>query len=362
MDGRIAVLPGDGIGPEVIEAAVEVLEAVARRWGHRFHLETGFLGGCAYDRFGTPLPEETLELCRRSDAVLFGASGGPKWDHLTGEDRPERALARLRKEFDLFVNLRPIRARRCLAPVLPVKERIIGEGLDFLILRELTGGVYYGQPRGIVLERGQRRGFDTMSYTEEEVRRIVREAFRLAQRRRKKVTSIDKMNMLESSRLWYDVAREVAAEFPDVELDHLLVDAAAMVIVQNPARFDVIVTTNIFGDILSDEAAVLVGSLGMLPSASYGSERFGLYEPVHGTAPDIAGKGVANPIAAILSVALMLRHTFGLEREAQAVEAAVDAVLEAGFRTPDIRQEGCQTVGTRAMTQAILEALSDQAN
>ncbi|MDA1191603.1 MAG: 3-isopropylmalate dehydrogenase, partial [Candidatus Poribacteria bacterium] len=319
--------------------------------------EYGLLGGCAIDATGRSLPDETLDLCRRSDAILFGAAGGPKWDNVAPAERPERALARLRKEFDLYVNLRPIRGRKSLAPTLPLKDRLIGEGIDFLIIRELAGGLYYGEPRGVYQDADGLRGVNTMVYTEREVERVVRQAFELARNRRKKVTSVDKENMLEASRVWRQVTLRVHKEFPDVELDHLLIDACAYIMILDPSRFDVLVTGNIFGDILSDEAAVIVGSLGMLPSASWGDGKPALYEPVHGTAPDIAGKGLANPCAAILSAALMLRHSFGLEAEAKSIEAAVDAAIDAGLRTGDIKQDGMKTVGTAEMTNAILSNL-----
>ena len=357
MQAKIAVLPGDGIGTEVTAQAIRVLDVVQERYGHRFEYAEALLGGCAIDATGTAMPDETLDLCRDADAILFGAAGGPKWDNVPSEHRPERALARLRKELDLFVNLRPIRGRKSLAPVLPVKERIIGDGIDFLVIRELAGGIYYGEPRGVFDDEDGRRGVNTLIDTTREIERVVRVAFELARTRRGKLTSVDKENMLESSRLWREVVVGLGAEYPDVTLDHLLVDACAWTLIRDPARFDVLVTGNIFGDILSDEAGVLVGSLGMLPSASYGAGRHALYEPVHGTAPDIAGQGVANPVASILSAALMLRHSFGLETEAKAIERAVDGAIDDGCRTADIRQEGLDTVGTAEMADAVLARL-----
>ena len=354
MDANISVLPGDGIGKEVTTEAVRVLNAIQEKYGHRFEYEYALIGGSAIDQAGTALPPKTLDLCRSSDAILFGAAGGPSWDDVPSEGRPERAVATIRKELDLFVNLRPIRGRKALAPVLPVKDDLIGDGLDFIVIRELAGGIYYGEPRGFVKENDGERGFNTLSYTTREVDRVVRASFELARDRSKKLTSVTKENMLESSRLWREVASKVSADFPDVEMEHILIDACAYYIIQNPSQFDVIVTGNIFGDILSDEAGALVGSLGMCPSASYGHTRQGLYEPIHGTAPDIAGNGIANPIAAILSAGLLLRHTFNLNTEAVDIENAVDRAIDKGFRTVDIQQPELKTVGTIEMTDAIV--------
>lgn len=354
MDANISVLPGDGIGKEVTTEAVRVLNAIQEKYGHRFEYEYALIGGSAIDQTGTALPPKTLDLCRSSDAILFGAAGGPSWDDVPSEGRPERAVATIRKELDLFVNLRPIRGRKALAPVLPVKDDLIGDGLDFIVIRELAGGIYYGEPRGFVKESDGERGFNTLSYTTREVDRVVRASFELARERSKKVTSVTKENMLESSRLWREVASKVSIDFPDVEMEHILIDACAYYIIQNPSQFDVIVTGNIFGDILSDEAGALVGSLGMCPSASYGHTRQGLYEPIHGTAPDIAGNGIANPIAAILSAGLLLRHTFNLNTEAVDIENAVDRAIDKGFRTVDIQQPELKTVGTIEMTDAIV--------
>lgn len=357
MDMRIVLIPGDGIGEEVMRAAVQVLDAVQKRSRLNFQYECALLGGCAIDAVGVPLPDETLDLCLDAEIILFGAAGGPKWDNVSPEKRPERALAQLRKEMDLFVNLRPVRGRKALAPILPVKNRLIGGGIDMLIVRELTGGLYYGEPRGISTENGNTRGYNTMIYTKAEIERVARAAFELAKERSGRLTSIDKANMLETSRLWRETTTQLADEYPDVELDHLLIDAAALALISHPSRFDVLVTGNIFGDILSDEAGALAGSLGMLPSASVGSGRAALYEPVHGTAPDIAGQGKANPIAMILSAAMMLRRSFGLRDEARAIEAAVDQALEDGYRAADIAQKGMKTCGTQEMTDAIIQRM-----
>jgi len=353
---KIAVLPGDGIGPEIVSQAIRVLERVAER--HNLHLEyhEALVGGAAFDATGHPLPPDTLALCKSSDAVLFGAVGGPKWDNLPPALRPEAgALLPLRKELGLFANLRPALLFPALAGASPLKSEVLGDGLDILVVRELTGGIYFGQPK----ERrdGGRTAVDTCIYTEAEVARIAHVAFRAAQSRRRKVASVDKANVLETSRLWREVVTRVAEQYPDVELQHVLVDNAAMQLIRNPHQFDVILTENMFGDILSDEAAMLTGSLGMLPSASLGEGTFGLYEPVHGSAPDIAGQGIANPLATILSAAMMLRYSFGMDAAAVEVEKAVDAALREGYRTPDIWQEGCRKVGTIEMTDAVLQHL-----
>ncbi len=348
----ITVLPGDGIGPEVTAEAVRVLEAVGRRFGHAFEFHERLIGGAAIEATGSPLPEETLAQCRRSDAILLGAVGGPKWDDPTAPVRPEQGLLGLRKAFDLFANLRPVRVFPALVGATPLKEGIV-RGVDILFVRELTGGLYFG-PRREAGPDGE-EAYDTMRYTRPEVERVVRLAARLAQGRRRKLTSVDKANVLAASRLWRRVTEEVVRrEFPEVALEHILVDAFAMHLIRRPAVFDVVVTENMFGDILTDEAAVLAGSMGMLPSASLGESPPGLFEPVHGSAPDIAGRNLANPIGAILSAAMMLRHAFGLEAEAQAVERAVEAALEAGYRTRDIADGETCIVGTREMGEAIL--------
>jgi 3-isopropylmalate dehydrogenase len=353
---KIAVLPGDGIGPEIISQAIRVLNRIAERYNMHLEYHQALVGGTAYDATGHPLPAETLELCRQSDAVLFGAVGGPKWDNLPPALRPEAgALLPLRKELGLFANLRPALLFSPLAGASPLKPEVLGDGLDILVVRELTGGIYFGQPK----ERrdGGRTAVDTCIYTEAEVERIAHVAFRAAQGRCKKVASVDKANVLETSRLWREVVSRVAGQYPDVELQHVLVDNAAMQLIRNPRQFDVILTENMFGDILSDEAAMLTGSLGMLPSASLGEGTFGLYEPVHGSAPDIAGQGIANPLATILSAAMMLRYSLGMDAAATDIEKAVDAALREGYRTPDIWQEGCRKVGTMEMTDAVLQHL-----
>lgn len=356
MRKKIAVLPGDGIGPEIISQAIRVLDRIAERYNMHLEYYQALVGGAAYDATGHPLPAETLELCRQSDAVLFGAVGGPKRDNLPPALRPEAgALLPLRKELGLFANLRPALLFSPLAGASPLKPEVLGEGLDILVVRELTGGIYFGQPKER-RDRG-RTAVDTCIYTEAEVERIAHVAFRAAQGRCKKVASVDKANVLETSRLWREVVTRVAGQYPDVELQHVLVDNAAMQLIRNPRQFDVILTENMFGDILSDEAAMLTGSLGMLPSASLGEGTFGLYEPVHGSAPDIAGQGIANPLATILSTAMMLRYSFGMEAAATDIEKAVDAALREGYRTPDIWQEGCRKVGTMEMTDAVLQHL-----
>jgi 3-isopropylmalate dehydrogenase len=335
MKAHIALTPGDGIGPEVVAEARRTLEAVAARFGHTFSFTEHLLGGCAIDRHGTALPAETLAAAREADAVLLGAVGGPKWDDPQAKVRPEQGLLAIRKELGLYANLRPVRPHPALAALSPLKpERVAG--VDFIVVRELTGGLYFGTPKGREQTPDGERAVDTLVYTECEIRRIVRLAFQLAQQRRKLVTSVDKANVLESSRLWRKTASEVAQEFPDVKLEHQLVDSCAMRLITHAPAFDVIVTENMFGDILTDEAAVLAGSLGLLPSASLGAGRRGLYEPIHGSAPDIAGRGVANPTGTILSAAMLLRHSLGLETEARAIEAAVQSTLEAGQFTADL--------------------------
>jgi 3-isopropylmalate dehydrogenase len=352
MKASIALLPGDGIGPEVVHEARLVLEAVASRFGHELTFASYPIGGVAIDATGDPLPPSTLAECKAADAVLLGAVGGPKWDDPKAKVRPEQGLLRIRKELGLFANLRPVTLLPELRDASPLRpERIVG--VDLLIVRELTGGLYFGQPRGREVTKEGRVAVDTLLYTEGEIRRVVRLAFELARKRRKLVTSIDKANVLESSRLWREVAIEVAAGFPDVRLEHQLVDSAAMRLVTTPAAFDVIVTENMFGDILSDEAAVIAGSLGVLPSASLSEGRRGLYEPIHGSAPDIAGKGIANPIGTILSAAMLLRHSLGLEQEAIGVERAVGRAISSGARTSDLGGR----LSTAAMGKAILERL-----
>lgn len=335
MEYNIAVIRGDGIGPEVIQEAIKVLDTVGARFGHTFNYQYVLAGGAAIDATGRCLPEETLAAAKAADAVLLGAVGGPKWDMLPGDERPERALLGLRKELGLFANLRPAMVFEELADASPLKAEIIEGGLDIVVVRELTGGIYFGE-KGVKETDMGPAAYDVEQYAEEEVQRIARVAFDMAMKRSRRVTSIDKANVLESSRLWRRVVAEVAADYPDVVLDNMYVDNAAMQLVRNPKHFDVIVTSNIFGDILSDEASQITGSIGMLPSASLANGNFGMYEPVHGSAPDIAGTGKANPLATILSAAMMLRYTFGLKEEADAVENAVRAFLKEGCRTFDI--------------------------
>jgi 3-isopropylmalate dehydrogenase len=336
MNAKIVLLPGDGIGPEVVGEARRVLDAVAQLFGHQFEYAEHLLGGCAIDATGTAMPEATLQACQAAQAVLLGAVGGPKWDDPQAKVRPEQGLLAIRKGLGLYANLRPVKAIPSLAKLSPLKpERVAG--VDFIVIRELTGGLYFGQPKGrSATPEGGVQAVDTLIYTDVEIRRIVRLAFTLARGRRKLVTSIDKANVLESSRLWRQIAIEVGKEFPDVKLEHQLVDSAAMRLVTHAAQFDVIVTENMFGDILTDEAAVLAGSLGLLPSASLGEGKLGLYEPIHGSAPDIAGKGIANPTGTILSAAMLLRHSLGLEAEARAIEAAVSAAIDEGCHTGDL--------------------------
>ena len=350
---KICVLPGDGIGPEITAEAVRVLNALDLK----FEMETALLGGGAVDATGNPYPEATQKLAREADAVLLGAVGGPQWDSLPREKRPERGLLGIRKDLNLFANLRPAILYPELANASTLKPEVVA-GLDILIVRELTGDIYFGQPRGIREENGERVGFNTMVYSESEIRRIGHVAFQAAQKRNKKLCSVDKMNVLECTQLWRDVMIEIAHDYPDVELSHMLVDNAAMQLVKAPKQFDVMVTGNMFGDILSDEASMLTGSIGMLPSASLDDKNKGLYEPSHGSAPDIAGKGVANPLATILSAAMMLRYTFGLEEQALRVENAVKKVLAQGYRTGDIYERGTNKVGTKEMGDAVLAALA----
>ncbi|HEX2862477.1 MAG TPA: 3-isopropylmalate dehydrogenase [Lacunisphaera sp.] len=336
MNAKIVLLPGDGIGPEVVGEARRVLDAVAALFGHKFEYEEHLLGGCAIDATGTAMPEATLQACQSAQAVLLGAVGGPKWDDPQAKVRPEQGLLAIRKGLGLYANLRPVKAIPSLAKLSPLKPEKVA-GVDFIVIRELTGGLYFGQPKGrSATPEGGEQAVDTLLYTDVEIRRIVRLAFQLAQDRRKLVTSIDKANVLESSRLWRKIAIEVGKEFPEVKLEHQLVDSAAMRLITHAAQFDVIVTENMFGDILTDEAAVLAGSLGLLPSASLGQGKLGLYEPIHGSAPDIAGKGIANPTGTILSAAMLLRHSLGLEAEARAIEAAVSAAIDEGCHTGDL--------------------------
>jgi 3-isopropylmalate dehydrogenase len=335
MKANIVLLPGDGIGPEVVGEAVRVLDVIARKYNHEFIYKEHLMGGCSIDKYGSSLTQETLMDCKAADAILFGAVGGPKWDDPNAKDRPERGLLALRKGLGVFANLRPVRVHPALIDSSPLKPEKL-QGVDILVIRELTGGLYFGWPKGRDVKDGRERAVDTLEYYDYEIRRVVELAFKLAKGRKKKVTSVDKANVLESSRLWRQIATQIGAENPDVTLEHVLVDTAAMRLVTGPARMDVIVTENMFGDILTDEAGVLAGSVGLLPSASLGEGRVGLYEPIHGSAPDIAGKGIANPIGTILSAAMLLRHSLRLEAEAASIEKAVDETIIAGCRTADI--------------------------
>ncbi len=353
---KIAVLPGDGIGPEVIQEAVKVLKVAAERFDLSLTFQEGLLGGSAIDATGSPLPEETLTLCKGSDAILFGAVGGPKWDGLSTPIRPERGLLNLRRELGLYANLRPAKVFPALIDASPLKREVV-EGADLLVVRELTGGIYYGEPKGIEKTREGERAVDTCIYTTHEVKRIAEVAFQAALRRRRKVTSVDKANVMATSELWRGVVREVGEGYPGVTLEHMYADNCAMQLVRDPKPFDVILADNLFGDLLSDEAAMIVGSIGLLPSASLGTGP-GLYEPVHGSAPDIAGRDLANPLAAILSAAMLLRYSLNHEEAALAVERAVEDVLHQGYRTGDLVQPGTTPVGTKRMGDLVAEALT----
>jgi len=364
MQFDLVVLPGDGVGPEVATEGIKVLQAVGKRFDHNFNLHYGLVGGVAIDQLGVALSSETLKMCRNCDAVLLAAVGGPKWDDPKAKVHPEDGLLALRKGLAVFANLRPVKVFPSLLNASSLKPKVI-EGVDLIFVRELTGGLYFARPKRQWQTSRGRRATDSMTYSEQEIERIVRVGFELARGRRRKLTSVDKANVLQSSRLWRQVAIEVAAEYPDVELEHILVDACAMYLMQNPVRFDVIVTENMFGDILTDEASILAGSMGMLASASLagipleGSKTLGMYEPVHGSAPQIAGLDVANPIATILSLAMMLRYSFGLVEEARVVEDAVNSVLVEEYRTNDIMEEGKIKVGTREMGDLIAGKVGD---
>ena len=352
MKKKIAVLPGDGIGPEIVAGATQVLKTIAETFNHEFEFQYGDIGGCATDKKGSPLPDETISLCKDSDAILLGAVGGPKWDSLPVPMRPEQGLLKIRKELNLFANLRPTAYIESLSNSSPLKEEII-EGVDLLVVRELTGGIYFGTPSERVSVDGKPGAIDTLVYKNEEIDRVLEKAFEVARTRSKKVTSVDKANVLESSRLWRERANEIAKKYPDIELEHMLVDNAAMQLIRNPRQFDVIVTENMFGDILSDEASVLTGSLGMLASASLSEEGPYLYEPIHGSAPDIAGKNMANPLATILSASMMLKLSFHLEKEASVIEEAVNNVLKKGIRTRDILSPNTIIVSTTEMVDEV---------
>lgn len=361
MNFSITVLPGDGIGPEVIGEAVKVLDSVGKKFGHTFDNTYGRVGGNAIDEFGTPLPEDTIAMCEKTDGILFGAVGGPKWDDPRAKTRPEDGILAIRKSLGLFANLRPVKVYPQLINSSPIKPHLL-EGVDMIILRELTGGLYFGKPKKRWDTSRGRRAVDTLKYSEQEIDRIIRVGFELAQGRRKRLTSVDKSNVLETGRLWREMAIEISKDYPEVELEHILVDSASMELIKRPAHFDVIVAENTFGDILTDEASVLSGSMGMLPSASLsglpkkgsrGRRAVSLYEPIHGSAPDIAGQGIANPIGTILSMALMLRYSLGLDDEADAVEQSIEGVLAEGYRTPDISSDGGEMVKTTDMGDII---------
>jgi len=354
MDFKIAIIPGDGIGPDIVSQAVNVLNKVGSLYNHNFNYSYVLAGGAAIDATGKPLPQKTIDICLASDSVLLGAVGGAKWDVLPGELRPEKALLGLRKEMGVFANLRPVSIFPQLIDASPLKREIISNGLDILIVRELTGGIYFGE-RGILPEIDG--AFDTEMYTRAEIDRVCRVGFESAMKRGKKLHLVDKANVLESSRLWRKVFVDVAKDYPEVQLEYMYVDNAAMQLIKNPSQFDVIVTSNLFGDILSDEASQITGSIGMLPSASLGDSKCGLYEPIHGSAPDIAGKDLANPLATILSVALMLRYSLNLEKEASAIETTVNTVLDKGYRTGDIMSNGCTKVGTAKMGELVIAEL-----
>jgi len=358
MDFKIAVVKGDGIGPEIVTEGMKVLDKIGELYGHTFNYTEVLAGGCAIDATGMPLPKETVEVAKASDSVLLGAVGGPKWDTLPGNQRPEKALLGLRSELGLFANIRPAKLYSALAGACPLKPEISDEGLDMVIVRELTGGLYFGDRGRKDTDTDNEVAYDELAYSKKEIERIGRVAFELAMKRdRKKVTSVDKANVIETSRLWRETMHELSKEYPEVEYSDMLVDNCAMQLVRNPAQFDVIVTENMFGDILSDEASMTTGSIGMLPSSSLGEGTLGMYEPIHGSAPDIAGQNKANPIATILSCAMMLRDSFNLSDEAKCIENAVSKVLDEGFRTGDIMDEGGKLVGTREMGDLIIERL-----
>jgi 3-isopropylmalate dehydrogenase len=363
MDAKIVVLAGDGIGPEVTTEARKVLEAVGKKFSHSFNFDNQLMGGIAIDTVGNSLPDATVEACRTADAILLGAVGGPKWDNPNAKDRPERGLLGIRKALNLFANVRPVKIHPQLISASTLKEDVL-QGVDMIVIRELTGGAYFG-PRQEAGDAGF-EAYDTMLYTRPEIERVLRTAAEMAMARRKKLTSVDKANVLASSRLWRRVAVQVLADYPELQVEHILVDSMAMHLIRHPSAYDVIVTENLFGDILTDEASMLAGSMGMLPSASLGDIMnsrqlpMGLYEPIHGSAPDIAGKGISNPLATILSAAMLLRHSLGLEQEASSIERAVDAVLNEGVRTPDVAHTGSEVVGTQIMGDLVVQRLLQQ--
>ena len=355
---QIVILPGDGIGPEVVREGLKILSAVAEKFGFSFDLEEGTIGGAAIDKFGEPLPQSSLELAIKADAVVLGAVGGPKWEGLDYEIRPERALLGLRDKLELYANLRPAKVFSTLVDASSLKKEII-ENTNIMIVRELVGGIYFGKPKGVEkLEDGNEKGVNTLVYTTPEIKRIAKIAFEVASKRKKKVLSVDKANVLESTELWRKVVTEVHADYQDIELSHMYVDNCAMQLIKDPKQFDVIVTTNMFGDILSDEAAMLTGSIGMLPSASLGGNN-GMYEPIHGSAPDIAGQNIANPIATIMSIAMMFKYSFGLDEASELIESAVEKILQNGFRTKDIMDNCGKLVGTKEMGDLILKEIEE---
>lgn len=356
MEKTIAVLKGDGIGPEIVDQAIRALDRVGEVFGHRFDYTEVDIGGCSIDKHGVPITEEGMELCKQSDSVLLGAVGGPKWDSCPPEIRPEKALLAVRKELGLFANLRPTRLFLQLADASPLKQEIVGNGIDLMIVRELTGGIYFGK-RKTEEENGEKTATDCMTYSEHEIERIGRVAFETAKKRRGRLASVDKANVLDSSRLWRAVMHRLSKEYPTVEYSDILVDNTAMQLIKNPGQFDVIVTENMFGDILSDEASMLTGSIGMMPSASLSEGTLGMYEPIHGSAPDIAGQDLANPLGTILSAAMMLRYSFDMPKEADAIEQAVNQVLDEGYRTADIYEDGMKKVGCREMGRLVAERI-----
>lgn len=356
MNKKITVLPGDGIGPEIVAEAIKVLNKISEKYGHSFEYTYVDIGGCSIDKYGVPITDEGMEICKRSDSVLLGAVGGPKWDNCPPAIRPEKALLAVRKELGLFANLRPTKLFAQLSDASPLKQEIVGNGIDLLIVRELTGGVYFGERKTEEVD-GELVATDIMPYSESEIERIGRVAFETAMKRNKKLSSVDKANVLDTSRLWRKTMHRLSEEYPQVEYSDILVDNTAMQLIKNPTQFDVLVTENMFGDILSDEASMLTGSIGMMPSASLSSSTLGMYEPIHGSAPDIAGMNIANPLGTILSAAMMLRYSFDMAKEADDIEAAVNIVLDNGFRTRDIMQEGCKKVSCSEMGDLVSQSI-----
>ena len=356
MNKKITVLPGDGIGPEIVAEAIKVLNKISEKYGHSFEYTYVDIGGCSIDKYGVPITDEGMEICKRSDSVLLGAVGGPKWDNCPPAIRPEKALLAVRKELGLFANLRPTKLFAQLSDASPLKQEIVGNGIDLLIVRELTGGVYFGERKTEEVD-GELVATDIMPYSESEIERIGRVAFETAMKRNKKLSSVDKANVLDTSRLWRKTMHRLSEEYPQVEYSDILVDNTAMQLIKNPTQFDVLVTENMFGDILSDEASMLTGSIGMMPSASLSSGTLGMYEPIHGSAPDIAGMNIANPLGTILSAAMMLRYSFDMAKEADDIEAAVNIVLDNGFRTRDIMQEGCKKVSCSEMGDLVSQSI-----